>query len=38
LKSKLMPWNTKSDPSLLKKTSHWHSIPENSLILKRDTL
>jgi hypothetical protein len=38
LKSTLMPQNTKSDPSLLKRTSHWHSIPENSPILKRDTL
>jgi hypothetical protein len=26
------------DPSLLKRTSHLHSIPGNSPILKRDTL
>jgi hypothetical protein len=30
--------NTKLDPSLLKRTSHLHSIPGNSPILKRDTL
>jgi hypothetical protein len=38
LKSTPTPQNIKLDPSLLKRTSHLHSIPGNSPILKQDTL